>query len=153
MTARKKTPKRATDTKIPQDMQAWLLYAVAFLIGGILLWVAFTPDSTAQAVVIIDGQERQLNVDRVELSSDREFACPRSARVFHPEDWFQAGRLNDLCVGLEYDPCDIHSVQRKIYYAAVTGGCRSLSELERLRERRELCENPSFSPRPAVCGD
>ena len=112
----------------------------------IALVFAFSALAASGQTVLLDQTGKQWKVDRLELSSMSEFACTTDLQVFSEDDFDRDGTLDDLCIGAEYDPCEVHSLQRSIYLRAITGGCYSLDERERLRRIREACEQPSFSP-------
>lgn len=116
---------------------------------GVLAYALMSRPTPAQ--IFLDGNQVDYKVTRLEMMRNRVFNCPRSEAVFQNEDFDQDGVLDDMCIGLEYSPCpaDYSAFVRDLIRTSITGGCFSLEEEERLRQRREACNG--FSPQPDYC--
>ena len=105
---------------------------------------------SAQAVVTLSEEElTQFKVVEVKLMKRELFACGDSLPIFDDNDFNQDGVLDDFCIGAQYDPCDIHTLQLAIIRTALSGGygCDSIADREARGEN--VCDG--FSPTPPQC--
>ena len=112
-----------------------------------LLMITALLAASVQAEVYIDG--KKVNLEPVDIylkSSDTVWGCPNPE--FHPDDENQDGTLDDLCVGLEYDPCNMEG---SLWWAYVQRGQTG----EQCQTKQELADDCSvdFSPLPPKCSD
>ena len=109
------------------------------VIAGALLVMAAMP---AKADVYVDGKRVELGCSDVYLESIQ--GCPTP--TFHPADENQDGVLDDVCVGLEYDPCNMEG---SVWWAYVQRGQTG----EACQTKEEVAADCAvdFSPLPPKC--
>ena len=109
--------------------------------------------SQAQAVVTL-GVERlkQYEVVEVKLKERIQHACLNQEQpIYSANDFNQDGTLDEQCIGVKYDPCNIHGLQVAIIRFAMSGnGCKSRADVTRIADRIAICAD-GFSPVPEYC--
>jgi len=98
------------------------------------------------AQTTLDGDERDWKVTGVQLERVKPLACHRDLAVYSQHDTDQDGVLDDVCIGMEYDPCDIHSAQINMIRNTMAGLCRTLED-----EARDAACTDGLTPRPKDC--
>ena len=119
---------------------------------GLVSLLIASRQSVAQAVVTLNEEQlEKFKVVEVKLMEKQLFACTTDLQVFSENDFDRDGRLDDWCVGVRYDPCNIHTLQIAVIRHAMSGGygCESLADIEAREARQAQCNG--FSPTPSFC--
>lgn len=128
-------------------MKKQFLSAVAIALAtGSMVVVA---QQVVQDEVTINGKPSLVEYDVKAVTLERRKPLSCTDPLYDAADTNEDGVLDDVCVGLRYDPCDIHGLQVRMIRRAMTGGCVDKDEME----RREARECDGFSPQPARCVD
>ncbi len=107
---------------------------------------AFVWSVTSAAQITLDGEEQAWKVTGVQLERVEGYSCHPDERVFAQRDTNQDGVLDAVCVGLKYDPCDIHTLQVNMIRDTMLGRCRTLEDVR----RDEACADDWY-PKPEDC--
>ena len=107
----------------------------------LLILIGLLVVSATRAEVYIDDKKVDLDVVDLYLKTSSAWGCP--APKFHHNDENKDGKLDDICVGLEYDPCNMEG---SVWWAYV-------NRAEVCQTKKEVAADCAvdFSPLPPKC--
>ena len=124
--------------------------SVIALVLSVLLGAAMA--EVTQSPTLRGAPLTQYEVIEVKLKERIQHVCQNQEQpVYSENDFNQNGVLDEMCIGVRYDPCDIHKLQIAIIRFAMSGnGCKSRADVTRIADRIAICAD-GFSPRPDYC--